>query len=112
MSAKTLYQTIPLKPIKFFRYRIVYGPSKVKSGVDVRITPQEAIGNELEPLCRFLKSNAQGNLDTFYNSNIIINNYNSGAAFSYAKTCKGEQAHQYDQLINQKQLELLHQWHE
>jgi len=95
MSAKTLYPAIPLKPIRFFRYRITHGPSKVKSGIDMHITSKEAITNELEPLCRFLKNNVQGNLDAFYNNNIVINNYNSGAAFSYTKTCKGE-AHQYD----------------
>ena len=80
MSAKTLYPAIPLKPIRFFRYRITHGPSKVKSGIDMHITSKEAITNELEPLCRFLKNNVQGNLDAFYNNNIVINNYISDRA--------------------------------
>ena len=43
MSAKTLYPAIPLKPIRFFRYRITHGPSKVKSGIDMHITSKEVI---------------------------------------------------------------------
>ena len=89
-----LYQSIPLYPVRYFHYHD--GRSRI-SGIGAQISAEDAISNELEPLCRFLKSNTISNLECFYNTNTHIEQYNSGASFACANTFKKQQPRIYDQ---------------
>ena len=88
-----LYQSIPLYPVRYFHYHD--GRSRI-SGIGAQISAEDAISNELEPLCRFLKSNTISNLECFYNTNTHIEQYNSGASFACANTFKKQQPRIYD----------------
>ena len=85
----TLYQSIILVPIRYYHYHIGYGRAKVKSGISHQLLPADAITNELEPLCKFLKSNTQAHLNNFYNSNTAIKKYPAGTDIARSSTCKG-----------------------
>ena len=87
-----LYQSIVLMPIRYYHYHVCKGRAKVKSGISYQLTPADAIANELEPLCNFLKSNAQAHLNNFYNSDTVIKKYAAGSAIAYGNTCKGAAA--------------------
>ena len=84
-----LYQSIALVPIRYYHYYIGHGRSKIKSGISHQLSSIDTIANELEPLCKFLKSNAQAYLNNFYNSDTIIKKYPSGTVIAYNTTCKG-----------------------
>ena len=85
----TLYQSIVLLPICYYHYHICKGRAKVKSGISYQLSSADAIANELEPLCKFLKSNAQAHLNNFYNSDTVIKKYAAGTAITHGGTCKG-----------------------
>ena len=85
----TLYQSIILVPVRYYHYHIVRGSKKRKSGISHQLSLTDAIVNELEPLCKFLKSNTQGQLNNFYNSDTTIQKYPAGSAIAYGNTCKG-----------------------
>ena len=85
----TLYQSIILVPIRYYHYHIGHGRSKVKSGISHQLSPTDAIASELEPLCKFLKSNTQAHLNNFYNSDITIQKYAAGTDIARGDTCKG-----------------------
>ena len=85
----TLYQSIILVPIRYYYYHIRQGRTKIKSGISHQLSPTDTIANELEPLCKFLKSNAQAHLNNFYNSDTTIKKYAAGSAIAYGSTCKG-----------------------
>ena len=84
-----LYQSIVLMPIHYYHYHICKGRAKVKSGISYQLTPADAIANELEPLCKFLKSNAQAHLNNFYNNDTVIKKYAINSAIAHGNTCKG-----------------------
>ena len=89
ITLDTLYQSIVLVPIHYYHYHIGYGRAKVKSGISYQLTPTDAITNELEPLCKFLKSNAQAHLNNFYKSDTSIQKYAVGTDIAHGNTCKG-----------------------
>ena len=84
-----LYQSIILVPVHYYHYHIRRGCSKIKSGISHQLSPTDAITSELEPLCKFLKSNVQAHLNNFYNSNTTIQKYVAGTAIAHGSTCKG-----------------------
>jgi len=89
IALDTLYQSIILVPVRYYHYHIGYGRAKVKSGISHQLTQTDVIANELEPLCKFLKSNAQVHLNNFYNSDTVIKKYAAGTAIAHGSTCKG-----------------------
>jgi len=92
IALDTLYQSIILVQVRYYHYHIGYGRAKVKSGISHQLTQTDVIANELEPLCKFLKSNAQVHLNNFYNSDTVIKKYAAGSAIAYGNTCKGAAA--------------------
>ena len=84
-----LYQSIVLMPIRYYHYHICKGCAKVKSGISHQLTQTDAIANELEPLCKFLKNNTQAHLNNFYDTDTVIEKYAAGTAIAHSSTCKG-----------------------
>lgn len=89
ITLDTMYQSIVLVPIRYYHYHIYKGCAKVKSGISYQLAQTDAIINELEPLCKFLKSNAQAHLNNFYNSDTVIKKYAAGTTIAHSSTCKG-----------------------
>ena len=85
----TLYQSIILVPVRYYHYHVGHGRSKVKSGISHQLSPTDAIANELEPLCKFLKSNTQAHLNNFYGTDTVIKKYAAGTDIARGSTCKG-----------------------